>query len=108
MLFLASILMACQEEKVNPNRNLTLDVFSTLKTQAYSVNTTHVVEQLDELVRQDKGALPIDRYVRSYYGNHNPLLWIDYLGADHRADSLLAWIDGAEREGLSGKMLRRK
>lgn len=108
MLFLASILMACQEEKVNPNRNLTLDVFSTLKTQAYSVNTTHIVEQLDELVRQDKGALPIDRYVRSYYGNHNPLLWIDYLGADHRADSLLAWIEGAEREGLSGKMLRRK
>lgn len=107
ILFLASILLACQEEKYNPNRNLTLDVFSALKTPAYAINYTHVVEWLDQLVREDKGSLPVDRYVRAYYGNHHPLLWLSYLGADQRADSLVAWLDNVEAEGLSGKMMRR-
>ena len=84
-----------------------MDAFSGLKTSAYAIQPMHVVELLDDLVRADKGSLPLDNYVKSYYGNHHPMLWVNYTGVDSRADSLVAWLSEVERSGLSPRMFRR-
>lgn len=84
-----------------------MDVFLKLKTQAFAINHTHVIELLDDLVRADQGSLAVDRYVKSYYGNHHPLLWVDCFGTDQRVDSLMLWLETVERSGLSQKMFRR-
>ena len=84
-----------------------MDAFSGMKSSPYVIRPMHVVEILDDLVRADKGTLPLDNYVKSYYGNHHPMLWVDYTGVDSRADSLVAWLGEVERSGMSPKMFRR-
>ena len=84
-----------------------MDAFSGMKTSAYVVRPMRVTELLDELVRADKGKLALDNYVKSYYGNHHPMLWVSYLGVDSRADSLIACLAEVEHSGLSPRMFRR-
>ena len=84
-----------------------MDAFSGMKTSAYVVRPMRVTEMLDELVRADKGKLALDNYVKSYYGNHHPMLWVSYLGVDSRADSLIACLAEVEHSGLSPRMFRR-
>lgn len=93
VLILALCLFSsCRKQEENPNKNLTLEVFSEMKTPSFSVNSHRIREHLSQILNADTGHLVGDRQVRSYYQNHRPLLWIDRKGVDSRADSLISFI----------------
>lgn len=48
----------------------------------------------------DHDSMQADGYVRRYYLDHKPLLWMDRMGTDHRADSLVAYLHRVDSMGF--------
>ena len=97
---------SCREEYVNPNLLITIDSFSDLKDDNITIDSRLVNRCLNKLVASDKGTMGTDKFVKSYYGNRSPLLWVGRNGVDYRADTLLVYIDLAKNSGLSREMFR--
>ena len=106
--FIFSLLFfqSCREEYVNPNLLITIDSFSDLKDDNITIDSRLVNRCLNKLVASDKGTMGTDKFVKSYYGNRSPLLWVGRNGVDYRADTLLVYIDLAKNSGLSREMFR--
>lgn len=100
--------ISCQEKQENPNKALTLDAFSELRKSAFFVDAQMVRKYLRQLAREDSGKMVADRQTRSHYLNGRPMLWIDRLGIDRRADSLMAYLEKVEEGGISSEVFRRK
>lgn len=93
VLILALCLFSsCRKQEEYPNKNLTLEVFSEMKTHSFSINSHRIREHLNQILKADTGKLVGDRQVRNYYRNCRPLLWIDRKGVDSRADTLISFI----------------
>ena len=107
-LVLACVVSACQEKQENPNKALTLEAFSEMRKSAFYVDAQSVRKQLRQLAKADSGTMVADRQTRSHYLNDRPLLWIDRLGIDQRADSLMAYLEKVEEGGISSGIFRRK
>ena len=61
-----------------------------------------VKHQIRRLISKDNISTASDRQVRDMYlADSLGLLWIDRLGINHRADSLLFWLRQVNKEGLS-------
>ena len=96
--------ISCQEKQENPNKALTLDAFSELRKSAFCVDAQTVKKHLRQLAREDSGKMVADRQTRSHYLNGRPLLWIDRMGIDQRADSLMAYLEKVEEGGISSEV----
>lgn len=101
LCFLAVMVSSCQKEAVNPNKNLTLESFSDMKTKEFAVSSTRIREELDHLMAADKDSTIADYRTRSYYLRRNAFLWIDRHGVDERADSVLAVLHTVDQLGFS-------
>jgi len=86
------LLAGCKENVTNPNKDITMEAFSKWKTPSMSLKSFTIRENLAHLCRADKDSTAADYRVRSYYRSESPLLWIDRLGVDARADTLLAFL----------------
>ncbi len=56
---------------------------------------------MDSLLDRDRGSLATDAHIRSYYRNGGNWLWVDRLGVDGRADTLVSYLRRVEEEGFS-------
>lgn len=54
-------------------------------------------------MKADVDSMQPDYRTRSYYGQHGSFLWIDRLGVDARADTLLAYLRTVDEFGFSTK-----
>lgn len=79
-----------------------------MRKSAFYVDAQSVKKQLRQLAKADSGTMVADRQTRSHYLNDRPLLWIDRLGIDQRADSLMAYLEKVEEGGVSSEVFRRK
>jgi len=68
---------------------------------AYKINSHRIKEQMNVLIKEDKDTLMADYRTRSYYLRKGAFLWIDRLGIDDRADTLLAYINQVDKLGFS-------
>ncbi len=93
--------MSCEEEKQNPNKNLSLEAFSALSEPQYALNSHQIRHYLEKLVREDEDSLVASSRVRGYYRAARPFLWIDRHGLDARADTMLSYIASVGSMGLS-------
>jgi len=99
-------LSSCHDEVTNPNKELTLEAFSDLKTNEYKLNSHRIRNLIDQLIRDDGTPFAMDKRVRKYYSDRKPFIWINRLGVRSNADTLLTAIKNADCHGLSTKMLR--
>lgn len=113
MLFL---LVASCSEQANPNKNLKLSDYDSLRVGSYVVSPSKVHVEMEHLMSADKWTCQADGYVRRYYRNKGPFIWINRIGVAPRADSLLAYLPkvclmgfspGSFRMGAIASDLRR-
>lgn len=73
-----------------------------MKTPAFVFDMGEIHRLLHGMAKSDAGSTEADRQTRNYYqGNGRPMVWIDGLGVDERADSLLAWLHLLNEIGMS-------
>lgn len=73
-----------------------------MRTPAFVFDLHTIRKQLRNMVDNDRDATEADRQARDYYqGGGHPLVWVDRMGVDERADSLLAWLHTVREIGMS-------
>ena len=98
-----AVVIGCKENVANPNKQLTLEAFSDLKTERYAINSHIIRDYIDSLCNNDIDSTVADYRVRSYYLNHHDFLWIDRYGVDNRADTLLQYLDQVVKMGFTSR-----
>lgn len=98
MLFMT----ACHGWENNKDMVLTMEAFSDMKTPAFVFDSHDINQTICQLAKDDKGQTEADRLVQAYYTDaQRPLVWVDRMGVDERADTLLAWLHRVGDIGLS-------
>ena len=81
------VLAGCQKHEPNSNRWVTVEAFRGFSEPGQTINSYHIRNYIDSLIKADKEATTADIRTRSYYLNDGKFLWIDRKGVDHRADT---------------------
>lgn len=105
-VFVACCLQACHDNKVNPNKDLTLDHYAALDSPAYQLSYKQVRREVLRLAAADTDSLVADYRTRSHYLKHFSLVWIDRKGVDHRADSVLSRLQAVGGMGFNPEKFR--
>lgn len=100
------LLMASCSERSNPNKDLSLGDYDSLRVGDYAIRSHKVYAEVERLMLADKVVCQADRFIRNYYHNKGRFVWIGRFGVDQRADSLLAHIGKVEEMGFSSKVFR--
>lgn len=101
ILFVVCSLSACHENHFNPNQELTLERFSSLKKSEYSISKVRISEQIGQLIKVDHDTMAVDRQLRQYYLGGGHLLWFTRNGISPQADSLLIYINKVDEIGFN-------
>lgn len=72
-----------------------------MKTDSFVVSPFRIRKEIDRCIRNDDDSLTSDYRTRSYYLNRGDFLWIDRMGVDDRADTLLSYLNRVEDMGFS-------
>lgn len=78
-----------------------------MSAKEYRLDAEGIRKTIRAIAKTDGENRMSDRHVKQYYQNHNPFLWITRSGIDHRADSLLSFLNTVEKSGLSPVHFRR-
>lgn len=101
-LFLLLFASSCSSGAGREGRNITVEAFSELKTPVFVLDNEAIRTALQRQADSDRGTTEADRMTRHYYRDpQNPLAWIDRMGVDERADTLLAHLRQVSRLGMS-------
>lgn len=106
ILFLFSLLLltGCNDNNSHKDRVITVEAFSDMKAPDFVYDLKEIRRHLKSLMNSDKGTTEADRQTRHYYqDSQHPMVWIDRLGVDERADSLLDWLHLLNEIGMSEK-----
>lgn len=97
----AVLLVGCHDKQASTTRQLTMESFASLQEAGLSVSRMSIFEKIDSLVRNDSDDLTPDNRAKNHYRNRGALLWIDRLGVDERADTVLAYLQTVNQFGFS-------
>ena len=107
LLFAAGIVffvVGCDNKPVNPNKNITMNSFSGLKTEAFVLDINRIRSEILRQCRSDKDSSRADYRSRSYYYDKNSrMLWISMKGIRSSADTLISLLDDIEEIGFTKK-----
>lgn len=78
-----------------------MEAFSKWRTSSLSFKSFAIKESIAVMCRADKDSTAADYRTRAYYRDENPLIWIDRLGVDSRADTLVAFLKTVGEFGFS-------
>lgn len=106
ILLFCLLFCSCQESIKNSNQHLTLAAFADLADSSYAVKSHKIRASIDGMVRNDTDALQADMQTKKYYRRKGQLLWIDRLGVDSRADTLLCYLKTVTEMGFSAQRFR--
>lgn len=106
IVFASLLLVSCHDKKANINGNLSIADYAALDTSLYRLSNEKIRQHIDQMAKWDDDSMAADYRTRSYYGNRNPLVWIDRRGLDHRADSLLNGLRAVADMGFGAKKFR--
>lgn len=87
---LSFLVCGCRQEAQNPNKDITIEAFSSLKTPAFALSSRSIRKNIADLCASNDAGRPEDRFIRDYYAGGGSFLWIDRYGVDGRADTLMA------------------
>lgn len=101
--FFLFLLAASCSDKANPNKDLLLSDYDSLRVGCYVVSPRKVRHEMERLMSADKVCCQADRFVRTYYRGGGQLVWVTRLGVDQRADSLLCQLAKVQQMGFSSR-----
>ena len=101
ILLVVLFLQSCSRQEADSSCNLTLDYYKTLDTASYRVDFRVMGESIKRIIKSDADSMVADKHAKSFYLRGNSFVWIDRLGVDRRADTLLAYLRTVEADGLS-------
>ena len=100
-VFLLLLVTGCQQAGQHDNKGKNTQTFSKGKASVL-VDADTIRLLLREMAQNEQPVTYADYRVSDYYQRPlEELLWIDYLGADQRSDSLLFYLQQIEGEGFS-------
>ncbi len=103
IILLSCLVASCKESARNTNRDVTLETFADFAQTEWTVSSHQIRMKLDSMVRNDTDELNADLHVKRYYRNQGSLLWIDRVGVDERADTVLSYLKTVEEFGFSAR-----
>lgn len=101
MVAVAVVFVSCRHHVNHLYQNLTLDGYSDMMVSEYKINSTKIQEEINRQIHSDEDSLTADFRARSYYLRKKPWLWINRMGVDDRADTLLSFLDRIDELGFS-------
>lgn len=105
-ILLAVCFSACTTGSDNPNKDIALEAFDGFRNDDFFIDADSISANIDAMMRADGVMMPSDRFVRAYYGERKPFMWINHDGVTACADTLLEYIVNADREGISRHLFR--
>lgn len=105
-LLWTTCLVSCHEKIENSNKDITLDSFAVMAHSSLQLDSHHIRSHIGLMIENDKDGMTADYRVRSYYRHHGKFLWIDRLGIDCRADTLLRYLKTVSDMGFSERKFR--
>ena len=89
------LLTACSNVATDKERPKGIEAFQSLKVAEYALNSSSVRESLEHFVYVDKDSSRADEYLRKYYREKKPLVWISRQGLSPQADVLIRFLKTA-------------
>jgi L,D-transpeptidase YcbB len=99
------VILSCKQHEPNENQNLTLEYYQEMVNPNYAINSKKVRRLMDSLMNNDSGSTVADLHTKRYYRNHGGFLWVDRHGIDHRADTLLTYLQKVDEMGQPRRTL---
>lgn len=106
IVFVVCGISACHENRFNPNKELTLDEYSSLVNDAFAFNTAKINESIGRMCRADRDTFEFDVQTRQHYLGTEKLLWVSRMGLTPQADTLISYISRVGEIGFSTKRFR--
>ena len=79
-----------------------MEAFSDMKAPAFVLASQQTADYVRQLAEADRPHAEADRQAKAFYRDSTlRLVWVDRLGVDHRADTLLAWLHTVGELGLT-------
>ncbi len=92
--------IGCQHQDVTSFTPLSYEAFDSISIPAYRIKDRNIRHHIDSLRLSTRDTIYIDLLTNTYYAERRPYLWITKNGVDHRADSLLAFLQHHPATGL--------
>ena len=100
------MLSACHDDSDQPLPPLQLADLAPLRDASWQVDEGVVRKHIARLMRNDSDSTLSDMRLRAYYGARRPLLWVDRLGSDDRADTVFSFLEDIPKMGFSADRFR--
>lgn len=104
--FFLIILAACQDIHHADTTEVELSDFDGIKDNGLGLSAKKIKDKIATLCRNDKEGDIANATTRKHYLDSGRLVWIDRLGVKVQADSLVAFLDNVEEQGLSKSIFR--
>lgn len=95
------LLLACSDTAGSDKFYLSLSSLDGLRNEDYIISSDKVYDYIAHMSYTKKGELSADAYVRQYYADKKPLLWVDYDGLTSNADSLIDFFSVIDSLGFN-------
>ena len=96
-----SLILSCKSGAAPAEVNLNISDSDSVYIDSFLVTGHELRAEINRMYRNDHDTTPTDRNTRHYYRNHNDYLWINRLGVDSSAYTLLGFLGTVERMGFS-------
>lgn len=106
LVLAALTVISCKEHVDNPNKNLSLDDYKSLREKTFVLHFHRINDALQTELSHDKDSSLADYRTRSYYLNHGTFLWIDRQGVNPNARILWQHIAHIDSLGFGRKAFR--
>ena len=93
LVFFSSLILGCADSLSLNQHHISLDTFSDMKVDAYSLNVQSFQEALEDYCKKGNGNKLVNSFMNRHYENGGTPVWVDHWGVDDRADSLLAILE---------------
>lgn len=105
--FLMIILVAaCKERADNPNADLQLSHYATLRQSNYALNSHQIRRYIAQLKRSDTDSMMPDMRCKAHYMRRGAFLWITRNGVNAQADTLLMALRNVKQLGFRSEKFR--
>ena len=96
-----SLILSCKSGAAPAEVNLNISDSDSVYIDSFLVTGHELRAEINRMYRNDHDTTPTDRNTRHYYRNHNDYLWVNRLGVDSSAYTLLGYLGTVERMGFS-------
>ena len=90
IVFFLLLVSSCNDGQQTIVSQVALNDFTSLKSDGYALSAQQIRESLEHILRADADVATADLRAKDYYRHGQPFVWIDRLGVDDRADTLIA------------------